>query len=709
MATLGTLALDRTMEHIGVVLPYGDADGVPLTRVDVGYRVSAPGTVYAYATGRLCDLTPSGFGKYVACSLFDLVPGVTYRILVKPYTAAGPLSTQTALITTRADAIPDRATLTPTQTVRTSEELQAAWTSAPSGAVVQAAPGFYAAPRGKRTAPITLVAEHPAVRSVSAETLAVDREPDPFKLSYLFGGMTAPAGSPLAEDTLAGGWMAGGNGVWYRDVGLANVRTLAWQRIDRDGCWQHQKRGPVRHAVHWNADDLATAAEWSTMLLENLSYNHGFYQEPGSARMYLRLQGDADPNDCYLWFSSGTGTDPAAQCGFTLDAPDCRVSGFAFRGLTNDVRLTINAHRAVVDGCSSDSSHTFVLFNGWRSDDRQIQDAVVQDCVARTTDRVKSDACPDPVSWATVKVGPADPASPEYLEGGAKNPHYPYYVYNGVRGGKPCAMSEHSFITFRQGVKNAIIRRCVFEGGFNAVGGAGTRPTSMDSIDVLDCLARQIADNGWEPESIVRNWRSVRCRVEHANTGFASSLQGGPVYARDCVNWRCNNRLLAPIQRGVPSLVYTGGAAGWKWGHSEPGVIIQSRNTIWNDEPRASGRGDEAYDRSSGGGGTAWFDDGMIVRCSGIVTKGTHLRTVTNSIEAGAEADPATVAAIDAALTDPTHGDLTPVAGGLLDGKGARYHLKLAVPPMAPPDAREDETVETVEITPNSADFGRTA
>jgi hypothetical protein len=693
--SFGTVTVDATFTTIGY--RWDVLADIPLARIETTYRETAP-NVGAWKAGnpaRLIDRRSRGFYRAITGAVFPLLQGRTYEVVVKALDAADAvIGATTFSATMRAEniALPSDVSSAATHAVMVTgsdanpgtlalpwRTLTKAIQSAPSGAIVRVGPGHFQ--RGpKRTAalgPITFVAQSGVVNTINGTTFDVALRA-PNVRSYVYAFMTAPAASTLADDLpVAGGWtqVTLGNGyvVWSRDLGVQDVQVLAWRRAETTDYAAEKalklRRLPVMVSQTGGPGTpvtIGTPERWAQMLFENASgVRYGLYQPPGSTVAYCVLQGNADPNESWTFYSQGSGTSPLADAGFNLEAPDCRVSGFVFRGQIG-VRLNGTADRAIVSHCVGDSGRTLVHFNTNSSSGVTVDDVVVQDCLARGTSVVNDGEYPEPaLPWRAVKVGLIDPATNDY-----------YILDNGVKGGKPLGNMESSAISWRKGVRRAVIRRVYVQGYFNGFGGTADQPSDINNVDVIDCFSRYIADNCWEPEGEVENVRFLRCRAEWSNTAGASSLDGGPIYLQDSIGYRCTNKLLSPYRTSVPDDTGTAGAVAWKWGSSAPGVVIQDRCTFWSDQTRLRvTEMMDGYRKDSGGSATVWVDSGVIVRVTGRVLEETsQVRELTNCVEAG-QSDPTLAAQIDAGFTNPTAGDLAPVTGSVCEGKGARNHL----------------------------------
>lgn len=692
MATTLALAspvLDPTMETVACRWPVlADDPARPIGRVEVAACRLSDGRWSEALPGSLFDGRARGLGYELRGVVDGLAAGQAHRVRLRLWDTSGqPLLEATAEATTRAETIPDAGCLAPTRYVDAAGDdagdgswlapwrtLAHAQDAAPAGAVIEIGPGHFRAPGlggAGRNVPLTWTARYPAVSSFDAATFAVKLAPRRLR-THVYAWMTAPASSPLADDrAIAGGWTpttVGGVALWCRTMPVANLQHLAYRAVSPGADYADEKAGPLTVLPHWLSEPTFPSVEaWAAVLGANASCRYGWWQSQyaGGVVLYARFPEGIDPNETYACYGAASWTAPWADLGFRLLAPDSRVSGVVLRGLANGVRIETGAHRAVVDRIVSDGTFVAAVVNGSNTNPSAAEDVTVQDFVVRYTSvsATEADAAdPTIVPWWAVKSGVIDPAT------GAN--------YPGIS--KPIT-HENAGVTFRYGTRRAVVRRGRIEGTFNGVNSFAVRPTDADGYVLADLYGRRIADNAWEPEGEVRCLAILRCRADECNTAYAAAIKGGPILVRDAVAWRCSNRHLAPKSSLTPTDTGTAGAASWKFGSSIPGAVIQRDGTCWSDADRRDGQPTDGYEAASGSGlSTTWDDARMVERVPGTVAKAAWPRTLAECVEAGGS-DPARQAALDAGLADPPGGDLTPVPGGMLDGKGARCHR--AAPP----------------------------
>ncbi|HEV8636739.1 MAG TPA: hypothetical protein VG370_21165, partial [Chloroflexota bacterium] len=519
----GALNLSATFNSVGVELFYAGDDDRDATAAlafkkasdrDDAWRAGLP----LWPTG---GAGPPGRAFY-GSALF-LEPGTAYdvRVTLSDPDGVDGSAVVTGRVTTRAEDVAPAAALPPTHFVRADGDdkangateatawrtLDQAMRAAPPGAVVRVGPGYYAAPAAPRTAPLALVAEHPAVDD--------GRNPiNTGRRSVVESGPVAgPAGAsepgvtraPWEPVSLAGPGRKGA-------PAGASYRVWRWTKVPVTPGWLGYARSrdalPTRLA-QWapKGDDLQTPAGWAEKLYTNRTYNYGwaaFSSGAGAWDLYARLPGDLDPNTLY--------SDVGGASGFVVAGPGVRVSGFELRPASSGVLLGAAATGAVVD-------HNLIAvgFAGVRLDgdkdaspprygaDHLVERNLVVDSSLWTADHAAAPAIP----WG-------------FIKGGIYNPDGS--VYGSDRLGEA---AETTGVWSRGGARRVVIRHNTVDGPFNGVGAYNAdfdRYATQDQ-DVHDNLIRHVSDDALEPEQVAINWRIWANRVEQASV----LLSTGPV------------------------------------------------------------------------------------------------------------------------------------------------------------------------------------
>lgn len=575
--TPGKLNLTATFASIGIELFFSGDDNANSSAA-LEFKPSNAGEWRAglplwAVTG---DLPAPGRTYYG--SALQLEAGTRYDVRVTLTDPEGILGQKviTGTITTRAENVAPAAKLAPTHYVAPTGDdkadggaaapwrtLDHAFTAAPSGAVVQVAPGSYAPPTVERKSPLTLVAQRPAVDD--------NREPLPGPHSVIepqtFSAPTGTAGAaapgPWVEVALPGPATGAPYKVWKwagSPVADATRLTIAADRAavpQRVAYWDRKKGTKDSYSME-------TPAGWAELLYKNQTYNYGFASF--GADLYLRLPGDRDPNTFYV-------TVHAAPVGqgkgrIVIAAPDVRLTGFEFR--TTDVWYGPTASNGIVD-------HNLFLGTGLSYVGEQGPPS------AYSADQlVERNRFIDTGLWS---VDPANPALPWnfiksaiYLNGAATD------------WGRVGAEAETTAIGARGGAKRTVVRYNTIEGFFNGVGVYNEKfdRYSQQDADIHDNLLRHISDDAFEPEQQAINWRIWNNRLEEVSVALSTGpVAYGPVYFFRNEVWRLGGRGVGADGRGEKGI----GVVAFKFsGKSTPAArIFVVNNTFWTDQPGADG------------------------------------------------------------------------------------------------------------------------
>ena len=580
----GPPKLTATFNSIGVELPFrGDTNGSATAGLEFrragerDWRAGLP-------LWRTAD--PSGPAFYGSALLLE--PGTTYEVRVTVDDGDGVQGSaqQSATIDTRADTIAPPEALSPTHYVRVVGDDAAdgrspdtAWRTiekvirdAPPGATVQVGPGFYSLPNlvpGRvnppRTAPLTLVAEVPAVNA-DRQTAAPGKRSvlEPAGVSSPRGAADGPNPGVWEQAKLAGPKTGRTYTVWKwagSPVGDATQLGYAGSRTDT----------PVRVA-RWQKDqaDLATPAGWAEKLYTNLTYNYGFFAD--GPDIFLRLPGDRDPNREYITASG------ANQAGFAIDGPDIRLCGFEIRQFTSGVDVLTRARSAVVDRNLITGNAIGVAFRGERGNpdangvrpsfygsDHVVQENLILDSSLRSngaTDLPEGSMIP----WMFIKTKIREADGSEYAS---------------ARVGGP---SESSGVGGRGSAQRVVVRRNTVDGPLNGVGtgyNEGFDRYAGQDMDIYDNVIQHVGDDALEPESATINFRAWNNRIQESLTVRSTGpVNFGPVYLFRNAALQIGNDGMAPDgqgrEPGSTMLKYSGKS-------NPPARIYVLHNTFWTD------------------------------------------------------------------------------------------------------------------------------
>lgn len=502
---VGALNLTATFNSIGIEVPSTNAASATLEFK----KTADPDTTWRQGL----PLWQAGGSLYGSVLLTD--PGVSYDIRVTPQDGA-PL---TGIITTRADNIPPASSLTPTHFVDAASGNDAnpgtsaslAWatiskavSTAPSGAVVQVAPGYYKS-AGTRTTPITLVAKNPAVddqRNINPNQHAVIepnaiscpvgttdcQSPNVWQQVQLIG--PGFGGAPVGATYKVWKWTGGGNA---GQLGYAQTRVALPKRV-----------------VKWKitGPDLQTSAGWAEKLYTNKDYNFGY--AVFGTDIYLRLPGDLNPNSLYI--SAGGGN------GLTLSGPNIRISGFEIRQFSSGVELTSAATFGTVDHNLINGAYNAVHLSGNKEKTPNVygSDHLIQYNLLKDSSLWSDDLVADPnIPW-------------DFIKGTIKNADGTIYDFNRIG-----ESAESSGVWSTGGAHQVVIRYNTIDGYFNGVGAynQGFDRYATYNNDINDNKIMHIGDDSFEPEQNAINWRIWNNRDESAYTFLSTGpVNYGPIY-----------------------------------------------------------------------------------------------------------------------------------------------------------------------------------
>lgn len=575
--TAGPLSLTPTFASIGVELFFtGDDNGNASATLEF-----KPADVAEWRAGlplwRVGDVEANqGRAFYGSALLLDAGKVYDLRITLSDPDGVRGERVIVGRTTTRAEDVAVAATLKPSYFVSPSGNDEAAgnaaapWRTlnqalkaAPPGAIVQVAPGSYAPPTVVRDAPITLLAEKPAVDDNREAINAGQRSViEPQTFSAPRGASGGAATAPWVAVTLTGPATGKDYTVWQWRGGPLKDATRLTVATDRGVLPQR--------VAHWDrksgqegAYRLDTPAGWAEVLYTNQSYNFGFAAFEHD--LYVRLPGDRNPNDFYVTVAAPDSDDTGR---WTVNGQQVRISGFELRALA--LWYMTNSSGGIID-------HNLFLHAAinYYSD---------SGATSRysTNQLVEHNRFLDTGTWS---VDPAWPAIPWlfikaeiWLNGAA------------TKWGRVGAEAETTAVGGRGGAQRLVVRRNTIDGFFNGVGGynEGYDRYSQRDTDIYENLLRHIADDSFEPEQQGINWRIWGNRLEDVSVAVSTGpLAYGPVYFFRNEVWRLGAIGVAADGRGMKGV----GIVGFKFsGNSKPAArIFVINNTFWTDQPVADG------------------------------------------------------------------------------------------------------------------------
>jgi hypothetical protein len=540
-----TLNLAPKYHTIGIELRFTGDDNADATcalefkkSADGDYRAGLPLWRGAITTQR------SFAGSILECD-----PGTSYDIRLTITDPSAGAAVVTATVSTWADNISTHAALKATAThyvnsqtgldTRTEAQAQSSLTpwrtidkaqlSAPSGAVVLVAAGYYAPSIRTRLLPITFVAENAACADQIADASTVATQHAGSR-SVIHGQvLVAPTGQPATDPhgvyTAAnvGGWVStevvgSGDGqpytLWKKTVGsLANINVAIYGAtrsgdFKRQHCWITDNAGTLGVIPN-----LSNPEGWAQIVSTNANFRSGVYQKPAtSGELYIKWTDSGTPND-YWWEFTGS-----SRAGIRLCGANSRLSGMEVRAgywslLVGDSTLSNNPQNVtnvIVDHNLFSHGHFILSIYGVNAttatgglygqypDGVTIQHNHFVDSMTRASEA--DSYVPSGDGWA-----PWWGALKDYLRlaNGSK------YISAKV------TTSENVAVYTPNGCRRVVVRYNEFNGVFNgvsmAVGGAngsGVDRYAGSHIDIYKNYFHDIGDDCVEPENAKQCWQT---------------------------------------------------------------------------------------------------------------------------------------------------------------------------------------------------------
>lgn len=611
--TLGTLSLYPTYRSIGIMLAYtGDADLSATAHAEFS---DDGGTTWRH--GLPVDQWSDGTNRFFAGSLLKLTAGTDYTVRLTVADTGGGGGIVEGTVSTRTESITARASLTPTHYVAstgsdsnngtasgtpwlTLEKAVTEANSASAAMVIQVAAGYYERPdtvlvgNGKA---ITITGATSPIKAPASITNGTDNAPLDTSVSHvvLYEYYTAPNGSSDTGSLGNNVWTEetfGDYTVWKTDVGVTNIKHLAFSEVSGTAYSTAKAAEPERVASWKKAGlTLATATGFAELVHTNLSYTAGCYQDGATTTLYLRLPGDVDPNDCYIWLGRNTATAGAA--GIELNGPDLRVSGLVLRGMPAGIRLTPLASGAVVDHCWL-STNEYSIHGEKSNLAPYAENITIESCRFTDSNLWRTDGTRG-IPWRFIKQNMILSDGSEYS--------------NNQVGDR----SQSNGIKLHQGCRQVTIRNCTFDGPFNGVGSqkGNTDIQAQRDVEIYDCLFEHWGDDALEPEGTAVNWRCWDIWMQEGRSGISTDCDYGPLYLVDGRSWRLST--VGVTDDGHPTSPSTAGEGHlFKMGApGSPSVRVFLINwTHWNDK----GTSKVWSDAVTGAASERWYLRNVIAR-----------------------------------------------------------------------------------------------
>ncbi len=590
--TPGRMSLSATYESIGVEMLFGgDEDGDATAQLefkrssDTEWRQGLP----LWRTDK--ELAP-GPAFYGSALLLEAGTGYDVRVSVSDPDGVMGQAMITGKVSTHAEDILPAERLRPTHYVSatgddeasgTSPEtawrtLQQAMEDAPTRAVVQVGPGFYAPPTSERQEPLTLLAQYPAVDDERSEINKGRRsviEPEVHSSPLRATGEEHTA--PWRQVSLKGPATGAMYKVWkWEDSPVGSVTRMGYATT--------RAEQPMRVA-HWDRKEgtedgytLSTPEGWAEVLYRNETYNYGFASF--DTDVYVRMPKDRDPNQHYVWLQRGS--DNRGR--LSLSGASIRLSGFEMR--MTPVQVNTGSSDGVIDhNLMANAGVSYYGSEGTPS--RYPTGHTVQYNLFRDT--------------GTWSVDPSYPAIPwNFVKGNIK------IGSSNTSWGRVGAAAETIAVWGRGGARQLVVRHNTIEGYFNGVGGYNKdydRYSQADT-DVHDNVIRQIADDAFEPEQQAINWRMWNNRLQNVSVALSTGpVEYGPLYLFRNEVWKLGREGVGADGSGSKGV----GVVGFKYSGSSspPARLYVVHNTFWTDAADEGADGGAQF--AGGGSSPEWF------------------------------------------------------------------------------------------------------
>ncbi|MGQ0827487.1 MAG: T9SS type A sorting domain-containing protein [Bacteroidota bacterium] len=582
--TTGSMNLSPTFNSIGIELFFTGDDNKNSSAILEFKKTGDPSFRQGLPLWRTDVTTAPGKAYYGSALL--LTAGTNYDIKITVTDIDGGNNVITGNISTRADNIPVASSLVPTHYVRANgndanngTSSSSAWatiaravTAAPSGAIVQVGPGYFATPFTMRTLPITLVAQYPAIDNQHT----VINSGNHSVIDFGNNMVTTPMGSGQTnagvwqQVTITGpGYTGAPAGATYKIWKWSSSGLFMNYYAPSIAGYANSRAEIPKRIPHWEikGNDMSTPEGWVEKLYTNKTYNYGWtiFANPygsGNWDIYIRLLNDADPNTLFLSFGGMPigSSDPTTTLHF--NAPNVRVSGLEVRvggiGLYAACNNTIIDHNLIVLGG--------VGFAGSKPS------TYTQNNVVEHNNFIDN-------SWITV---PGDPGIHwTFIKGNITNADGSSYPHNRVGAGNETSAAGGQTI-------NMVYRHNLIDGPFNGIANynVGYDRYASANTDIHDNIIKHIGDDAFEPEQVGINWRIWNNRVEEVAVCLSTGpLAYGPLYLFRNEIWELGTK-------GIPG----GTSVGFKYsGNSNPAARLYIiHNTFWSDEVSVDGAGQYA-------------------------------------------------------------------------------------------------------------------
>lgn len=612
--TIGTLSLETTFNSIAIELPFAEPSGSVMAVTAEFRKTLDPATVR-----NTLDLWPTRpaaaqFAAYGKVLLAD--PGTSYDVRVQITDGNGFMVYRVGSATTRADNIPDPATLVPTHYVNpvTGNDSNPGTSSGSAWQhLSRAISGVNAATQDM----VVALSAHFHVRSTTAIKPAnghaatflgandvVTRDGTTGQMlnvsgqhSVLCSGFAAgPTGCPSSA-LLANGGPVSVVAPWVAVTpdGDPTHTVYKWAGSGMVGAYQMTYSTSLtdtnpHRLPHWkkSTGDIDTPAKWATWVYGCFEQKTGYFYDPttGSTQdIYARFPGDVDPNTYYCMIGGDVNGKPQSNSGFYVTGNDVRVTRCEARAMDALVTVDGPSQRCTVDHSIAYMCKGGIIFERRSTANGYPSDGVYEYNRAQDNDLWTTDATG--ASWWWVKFNP-------HLNGVQS-------VTNKVGGAAECT----GFYAVLGG-RRSVIRYNTSDGVFNGIGfNNDTAPDRYPSYgrDVHDNWVLHAIDDAFEPEGAAINcafWNNIAW--ETFTFYSTAPIHYGPLFFFKNQGWRIGARGIKDATIGtVTGNGFT--ALGHKYsGSSSPACLIyELYNTLWTDYSDVLGNQCSGGERFGGG------------------------------------------------------------------------------------------------------------
>ncbi|HZS22273.1 MAG TPA: hypothetical protein VFA63_14990, partial [Pseudonocardiaceae bacterium] len=315
--------------------------------------------------------------------------------------------------------------------------------------------------------------------------------------------------------------------------------------------------------------DLDTVAKFANIIYDCQEQNFGFYNDPtGLSDIYVRMPGDANPNGFYFWIGGDPGVSPPKGA-FQISGNDVRVCRIETRATDAVACLDGPAQRPIVDHNIAYCARGGAAYERWTSGGTggYVVDGLYQYNRAQDSEMWKLDRTG--TSWKFIK-------------------DVIHRISNGAQfstSNRTGAASESTGIYGVKAGRRATIRYNTIVGHFNGVGTDNQSAPDRYSgygRHVHHNLIKNGCDDGFEPEDNSMLWVVEYNRVEQMFSGFSTGpVRYGPIYFFANEFYRINSM---GISDALTHAIYT--AAFHKFSqNSDPAALCYVLyNTVYCDQ-----------------------------------------------------------------------------------------------------------------------------